>query len=116
MVVTAENGSKRTYVLKVTVKEYEPILVKVDNEEYNVVRKRKGLPVISEYFTEQDITVGEEIVEGYYNETLDYDVVGLKDNTGNIKYISASPDSPNTNTLLKHTYPPILPKFNISWL
>ena len=71
VVVTAENGSKRTYVLKVTVKEYEPILVKVDNEEYNVVRKRKGLPVISEYFTEKDITLGEEIVEGYYSEALD---------------------------------------------
>ena len=86
LVVTAENGSKRTYVLKVIVKEYEPILTKIDNKEYTVVRKRKGLPVISEYFTEKDITIGEEVVEGYYNEKLGYEIVALKDNEGNIKY------------------------------
>lgn len=86
LLVTAENGSKRTYTLKVTVKEYEPINVKIDDEEYVVVRKRKGLPEISDYFVEKDITIGEEIVEGYYNETLKYDIVGLKDKDGNIKY------------------------------
>lgn len=86
IVVTAENGSKRTYVLKATVLEYEPIVVKIDNKEYTVVRKRKDLPVISDYFIEKDITINEDVVEGYYNETLKYDVVGLKDNTGDIKY------------------------------
>lgn len=84
--VTAENGSKRTYVVKVTVKEFEPIEVKVDKDEYTVVRKRKGLPEISEYFVEKDITIGEEVVEGYYSEQLKYQVVGLKDKTGSIKY------------------------------
>lgn len=86
IVVTAENGSKRTYVLKVTVKEYEPIKVVIDKKEYTVVRKRNNLPVISEYFTEKDITIGEEIVEGFYNESLKYEVVGLKDSDGNISY------------------------------
>lgn len=86
IVVTAENGSKRTYVLKVNVKEYEPINVKVLDTEYTVVRKRKDLGKISEYFTEKDITIGEEIVEGYYNEKLNYSVVGLKDQSGNIKF------------------------------
>lgn len=86
IVVTAENGSKRTYVLKANVKEYEPIIVKIGNEEYTVVRKRKDLPVISEYFIEKDITVSENVVEGYYNETLEYEVVGLKDSFGDIKY------------------------------
>ena len=33
---------------------------------------------------------------------------------GNMTYIKRSPDIPNINTLLKHTYPPILPKLNIS--
>ena len=49
-------------------------------------QKRKDLPVKSDYFIEKEITIGEEVIEGYYNETLKYDVVGLKDNTGNIKY------------------------------
>ena len=86
IVVTAENGSKRTYVLKVNVKEYAPINVTVGNEEYTVVRKRKDLPKISEYFTEKDITLGEDIVEGYYYENLDYEVIGLKDKYGKINY------------------------------
>lgn len=86
VVVTAENGSKRTYVLKVTVKEYEPINVTIGKEEYTVVRKRNNLPVISEYFIEKEITIGEDIVEGYYNEKLDYEVVGLKNSIGNITY------------------------------
>jgi len=86
LVVTAENGSKRTYILKATVKEYQSIKVKVNGEEFTVVRKRKDLPVISEYFTEKEITIDGELVEGYYNETLKYEVIGLKDNSGDIKY------------------------------
>lgn len=86
IVVTAQNGSKRTYILKVTVKEYEPIKVVIDKEEYTVVRKRNNLPVISDYFIEKDITIGENVVEGYYNENLKYEVVGLKNSNGDIKY------------------------------
>lgn len=86
LVVTAENGSKRTYVLKVTVKEFEPIKVKVNREELTVVRKRKDLPEISDYFAEKEITIGEDKVDGYYNEELKYDIVGLKDSKGKISY------------------------------
>ena len=86
VIVIAENGSKRTYVLKVTVKEYQPINVNVGKDKYSVVRKRKDLPKISEYFTEKEITIGEDKVDGYHNEELGYDVVGLKDSKGKISY------------------------------
>ena len=86
VVVTAENGSKRTYTLKVTVKEFEPINVKINNEEYTVVRHRKNLPKISDYFKEANITIDENVVEGYNNENLNYNVVGLKDKEGNVSY------------------------------
>lgn len=86
IVVTAQNGSKRTYILKATVEEVEPIKVVIDNETYTVVRKRKDLPPISEYFEESDITIDNEKVEGYYNDTLKYNLVGLKDQTGKITY------------------------------
>jgi len=86
LIVTAENGSKRTYTLKVMVKEYEPINVKVSGKEYTVVRKRKDLPEISDYNSSKDITLGDDVVEGYFNETLKYEIVGLKDNTGKIAY------------------------------
>ena len=57
IVVTAENGSKRTYNLSVDVKEFEPIKVQVDGSEYSVVRKRKSLPKVSEYFIDKDVII-----------------------------------------------------------
>ena len=84
--VTAENGSKRTYVIKATVEELSPINVKIDKNNYTVIRKRSELPKISEYNIEKDITINDNIIEGYYNEKLGYDLVGLKDQTGNINY------------------------------
>ena len=86
IVVTAENGSKRTYVIKANLLELEPINVTIDGKEYNIVRKRNQLPKISEYNTEKEITIGEDKIEGYYNEKLKYDLVGLKDSSGNINY------------------------------
>ncbi len=86
LVVTAENGSKRTYTIKATLEDLKPIEVTIGNEKYNVIRKRKDLPEISEYNIEKDITIQNNIIEGYYNEKLKYDLVGLKDSSGNIAY------------------------------
>lgn len=41
--VTAENGNVKTYVIKATVEEPNPINVKIDDKEYTVVRKRMVL-------------------------------------------------------------------------
>ena len=86
LVVTAENGSKRTYIIKATLLELEPIKVKIDNEEYTLIRKRKDLPKISEYNIDKDITIDDNIIEGYYNEKLDYNLVGLKDSNGKTNF------------------------------
>ena len=86
IVVTAQNGSKRTYKLNVTVEEAKPIKVTIDNIEYTVVRKRKELPKISEYYEEKEITINGETIEGYYNKKLNYTLVGLKNKKGNIDY------------------------------
>lgn len=83
IIVTAANGSKRTYKLNVTVEEAKPITVKIDKVEYTVVRKRKDLPKISEYFEEKEVTINGETIEGYYNKKLGYTIVGLKDKKGN---------------------------------
>ena len=82
LVVTAANGSKRTYKLNVTKEEEKPIIVKVDKQEYTLVRKRKDLPKISEYFEEKEVTINGETIEGYYNQKLGYTIVGLKDKKG----------------------------------
>jgi len=86
IVVTAENGSKRTYVLKATVLELEPIYVSVSGTKYSVVRKGKDLPKISDYYIAKKVKIGNDELEGYYNDKLDYTLVGLKDSAGNVQF------------------------------
>ena len=83
IVVTSESGSSRTYTLNVVVKEFAPINVEVDGEDYTVVRKIQELTK-PENFTETTIQIGEETVPAFYNEKLDKTLVGLKDADGKI--------------------------------
>ena len=46
VVVTAENGSTKTYTITANVKEYDPINVKVENSKYTVVRNIKNVTKI----------------------------------------------------------------------
>ncbi len=85
IVVTAENGSTKTYVINATVKEKDPINVKVDGKNYTVVRKLDGLKV-PQTFNEKDVTINDETIKGCYNESLDYTLVALKDENNNIKF------------------------------
>ena len=86
IIVTAQNGSKRTYKLNATVEELKPINITLNNINYTLIRKRKELPKISEYFEEKDMTINDEKIEGYYNDKLKYTLVGLKDSKGNTDY------------------------------
>lgn len=80
--VTAENGSSRTYKIKVTVKEYNPIKVKVDKGEYTVVRKRSQLTPPANY-EETTVKIGDEEIPAYKSDITKYTLVGLKDKDGN---------------------------------
>ena len=82
IIVTAENGATKTYVINVTVKDLDPIVVKVDNEEYNVIRKKEQLTA-PEFFTETTTKINDIDVPALINEKLGYTLVGLKDSKGN---------------------------------
>ena len=84
IVVTAENGSSKTYVLNVNVKELSPINVKVGKDNLTVVRKRENLTAPQNY-SEVDVKIGDEDVPGYYSEVTKLTLVGLKDEKGEIK-------------------------------
>lgn len=86
IVVTAENGSKRTYNLKVDVLELAPLKVVINNQEYTIVRDKDDLPKISEYFLPKEIKIKDETIDGYHNDILGYDLIALKDKKGNIEY------------------------------
>lgn len=81
--VTAQNGTSKTYIINVNVKEYNPIEVEIDNKKYSVVRKRSELTAPMNY-TEAVIKIGEEEVPAYTSEITKYTLVGLKDEMGNI--------------------------------
>ncbi len=101
--VTAENGSTRTYVIKATVKEKEPIKVNIGSDEYTVVRKREDLKETSELYSEKTVKINEEEIPAYYGEITKYTLVGLKDKDGNIEnYIYD--ENTKTYTLYKEIY------------
>lgn len=82
IVVTAENGTTRTYVIKAIVKEYNPITVKINNKDYTVVRKKTSLTPPSNY-VEKTVTINNEEIPAYYSEITKYTIVSLKDEKGN---------------------------------
>lgn len=83
--VTAQNGSVKTYVINATVKELDPIVVTVNNEQYNVVRKSKEITAPNSTFTEKEIKINDLEVPAFENEKLGYTLVGLKDKEGTIE-------------------------------
>lgn len=81
IVVTSETGNPKTYVVTATVKEYAPIMVKVDNKEYSIVRKADAL-VKPDGFDDTTVQMGEDVIPAFYNEKLNKTLVGLKDENG----------------------------------
>lgn len=88
IVVTAENGYQKTYILNVTVEE-DPIIVKVNNVDYNMVKKENALPQTSSYYSPTTVNYKYEDAEyeipAYYSEITGYTLVGLKDSSGKIE-------------------------------
>ena len=82
VVVTAENGSTKTYTITANVKEYDPINVKVENSKYTVVRNIKNVTAPNGYEDTKIKIKGEE-VPAFKNKTTGYTLVVLKDDKGN---------------------------------
>lgn len=81
IVVTAENGSIKTYTLKVTVPEKNPIIYKFTNGEYTILRK---LPeTLPNSFSTSTITFNEEEIPCLQNELLGLTLIYIRDNNNN---------------------------------
>ena len=83
IIVTAQNGNTRKYVLKANVKEQNPINVEINGKKYTVVKRKKVL-TIPDNFTETTVVINNEEIPAFYNEITKYTVVGLKDEEGKI--------------------------------
>ena len=87
VLVTAESGAIKTYTIVVNVKEKDPIVVKVNDFEFNVVRKKDELKdLIKDYYVDTTIKINDEEIPAYKIETLDLILVALKDSKGNIEF------------------------------
>ena len=82
LIVTAQNGSTKTYVINAKVEEYNPIKVKVDNNEYTVVRKKSQLTAPNNY-QETTVKINDEDIPAFTSEISGYTLVALKDEAGN---------------------------------
>ena len=83
LVVTAENGSTKTYVLVASVVDENPIKVTVSKKEYTLI-KRASLLMKPELFTETTVKINDLDIPAFYNETAKITLVGLKDTEGNV--------------------------------
>lgn len=81
IVVTAEDGSVRTYKIKVTVKEYNPVTIKIKGKDYIIVRNKKNLNPPDNYEASV-IKIGSEEVPVYIGKITKYTLIALKDSKG----------------------------------
>lgn len=92
IIVTAENGATKTYVINAKVKEYNPITVKIADKEYTVVRKKSSLTAPNNY-TETTVKISDEDVPAFKSEITGYTLVALKDADGNQSFYIYDEDS-----------------------
>lgn len=84
VVVTAQNGDQKTYVINLTVEEHDPIEVKVGGKTYTIVRKNNQVEDIPVGFTETKITIDDQEITAYESEATGLVLVALKDEDGNV--------------------------------
>lgn len=97
VVVSAENGAKRTYSIRATVLEEEPIIVNVDGIDYTLIRKNEAMPSVSEYYTLSSVSINDKDIPCYVSDVTGYKLVALKDSNGNISLYRYS-----DNTYIKY--------------
>ena len=81
--VRAENGSEKTYKINVNVIDKNPINVKVEDNNYTIVKIKESLEKPLTFY-EDTVTINDIEIPAFKNKALNYTLVGLKDQTGTI--------------------------------
>ncbi len=85
IIVTAQNGSEKKYILDIEVEDLNPISVNLGDKTYTIV-KRKDILEKPMSYEETTININNVEVPAFYSEITNFYVVGLKDTEGNILY------------------------------
>ena len=78
VVVTAQHGEKKTYIINITVEELDPIKVTINGKKYTVVRKAGLVDNIPTGFTETKVKIKNQEVIAYKNSLAKITLVALK--------------------------------------
>lgn len=81
IVVTSETGISNIYKLTVSVEDLNPIEVEINGEKYTVVKEAKNLKK-PELFDETTVKINNFDIPAFYNEPVNYTLVGLKNSEG----------------------------------
>ena len=82
--VTSESGKEKIYTILITVKDENPIKVKINDKEYTLVKNISALE-IPEGYKAVKIKIDSKEVGALYSDITKYTLVGLKDENGNIR-------------------------------
>lgn len=83
VVVTAESGATKTYVVNVNVEDTNPIEVKIGEKFYTIIKNPKSLPQLNMY-EDKTIEINGFSIPAFYSETTGFTLVGLKNEVGKV--------------------------------
>ncbi len=78
IIVTAQNGNQRTYIINALVEELNPIEIEVDGQKYNLIRKTDQITCPS-LFLIKTIEYKEEEIPACFNEKNDLTLLVVRD-------------------------------------
>lgn len=110
--VTAEDGDIRTYTINAYVEEKNPTIIKIDKNEYTVVKKSSFLNV-PDGFNEEEFELMGKKVPSFLSDNKKVRLLGIKDNDDNYlfaiidgdDYLIYEPITIGNLPLLKLPYP-----------
>ncbi len=82
IIVTAQNGSTKTYTINAIVKDPNPIEVTTINGDTMTIIKRESLLTPPEGFEKNTVKINDIVVPSFYNQNNQMVLVGLKDTEG----------------------------------
>lgn len=103
IVVTSEKGTKKTYKIIINVEDKNPIEVIINGKKYTVVKQKKLLTKPNGY-TDKEITINDTKIPAFYNEVLDYTLIGLKDENSNISLYSYDKKTNKYNKYIEYNF------------
>ena len=101
VVVTAQNGSTKTYTIIVSVIDPNPIEVDINSVKLTVVKRESSLDKPND-FDKTTVTINNQKIPAFYNEESNITLVGLKNNDGDVDLYIYDINN-NTYTLFEDT-------------